>query len=264
MTDTAAFDALAADYDVRFSNRLPATWLRTAVHRRVGPLLHADARVIELGCGSGEDAIWLAQQGCNVWAMDASIEMLERARSKIAAAGLTERVELQCLDLNAWHEMDMTESPIADLVFSNFGALNCIGDLEPVLSAAWRRLKPDGLVAITLMGRFCLSETLYFLARGQLKKAGRRWRSRAWFKVGAERFPVWYHSPRRVEASATNFNRLATYGIGGMLPPSEGYWLCERWPRLFSTAAAIDFRLSRLLFGISDHYLMILQKRPRQ
>jgi methyl halide transferase len=43
-------------------------------------------RAIELGCGTGTNAIWLAQQGFDVTAVDFSSMALEQARQKAAAA----------------------------------------------------------------------------------------------------------------------------------------------------------------------------------
>ena len=51
------------------------------------------------------------------------------------------------------------------LVFSNFGALNCIADLRPMFGYALDRLEPGGYLAVTLMGRFCAWETVGFALR---------------------------------------------------------------------------------------------------
>jgi len=45
-------------------------------------------RAIELGCGTGSNAIWLAQQGFEVTAVDFSSSALERARQKATAANV--------------------------------------------------------------------------------------------------------------------------------------------------------------------------------
>jgi SAM-dependent methyltransferase len=43
--------------------------------------------VLELGCGYGRNAIYLAGQGCDVDAVDFSAHAIERARERAAAAG---------------------------------------------------------------------------------------------------------------------------------------------------------------------------------
>lgn len=43
-------------------------------------------RVLEIGCGTGSDAIWFAQQGFDVTAIDVSPEAIRRAKHKAAEA----------------------------------------------------------------------------------------------------------------------------------------------------------------------------------
>lgn len=47
------------------------------------------ARVIDIGCGTGDLAIWLAEQGCAVTGVDFLDKPLETARAKARARGLT-------------------------------------------------------------------------------------------------------------------------------------------------------------------------------
>ena len=47
----------------------------------------APARALEVGCGEGADAVWLARQGWTVTAIDPSGVALERARAAAEAAG---------------------------------------------------------------------------------------------------------------------------------------------------------------------------------
>lgn len=47
-------------------------------------------RVLEIGCGTGDEAIWLAQQGFEVTGYDLSETAIEQARSKASSA------EMQC------------------------------------------------------------------------------------------------------------------------------------------------------------------------
>jgi SAM-dependent methyltransferase len=51
-------------------------------------------RVIELGCGSGINAVWLAQQGFDVTAADFNRLAIDKARERAAAAGVTVRFVL--------------------------------------------------------------------------------------------------------------------------------------------------------------------------
>lgn len=253
---TALFDPLAADYDATFSERLPAQWLRGAVHARIAPLLAPGSVVLDAGCGTGVDAVWLAEQRCKVWAGDTSQAMLEVAHARAAREGLEHRIRFSSFDLDAPERPAPYLPERIDLILSNFGALNCVARLEPFFEFASRHVAPDGFVAVTVMGRFCLVETLRFLAAGDLKRARRRWGGRASFAASQIR----YHSPRSVLAAARGFERHSLHGIGALVPPSELFAACERHPRLLRMLATVDRGLSRFTHPLSDHYLLILRR----
>ena len=56
-------------------------------------------RALDLGCGEGGDAIWLARQGWLVWAVDVSTMALDRAATDAATAGVADRIDFQRHDL---------------------------------------------------------------------------------------------------------------------------------------------------------------------
>src|SRR5687768_4202797 len=78
------FDAMAADYDRSFSDSLIGTLMRRAVWRRLDAYFCPGDRVLELNCGTGEDAIYLGRRGVRVLATDIAPAMLDVARGKVA------------------------------------------------------------------------------------------------------------------------------------------------------------------------------------
>ena len=56
-------------------------------------------RALDLGCGEGADAIWLASRGWTVTGVDVSQTALDRARRAAEAAGVSARIEWQRHDL---------------------------------------------------------------------------------------------------------------------------------------------------------------------
>jgi len=57
------FDSLAASYDRGFGLSPAGRLFRFRVAERVMSAAPPGARVLDIGCGTGEDAIWLAAQG---------------------------------------------------------------------------------------------------------------------------------------------------------------------------------------------------------
>jgi len=96
MSQHRAFDTLAPSYDATFSDTLIGRYLRGRVHTRLEAYFQAGDQVLELGCGTGEDALYLASRGVQVLATDVSEGMLEITRVKAAGNPL---VRVERLDL---------------------------------------------------------------------------------------------------------------------------------------------------------------------
>jgi len=70
------FDTLADDYDTAFTGSVLGRALRELVWVRMDRLFKPGERILELGCGAGEDAVHLARRGVHVTALDASARMI--------------------------------------------------------------------------------------------------------------------------------------------------------------------------------------------
>ncbi len=57
-------------------------------------------RALDLGCGEGGDAVWLAERGWNVVAVDVSETALVRAAGEAEARGVLDRIDFQRHDLS--------------------------------------------------------------------------------------------------------------------------------------------------------------------
>jgi ubiquinone/menaquinone biosynthesis C-methylase UbiE len=259
---SAAFDPLADDYDAQFSDRAPAKWLRAAVYRHIEPLIEPGSRVLEVGCGTGVDAVWLAERGCRVWATDVSRRMLELAQERAQRSGPAGRIQFHRFDADSPDLQFLAADETVDLVLANFGVMNCVGDLRPFFACLDARLRPGGFVVLAVMGRFCLWETAYFLARGRPRTASRRWGGTASFGNGSARQNIWYHSPSDILAAASGFVETGRFGIGALIPNSEAFGLCERYPTAFRHIARWETRVGEHLPWMSDHFLSVLRKTP--
>src|SRR5215212_940281 len=87
-----AFDSVAADYDGPKGNNALIQRMRETVWRALMEACPPGARLLDLGCGTGIDAIELARRGYAVLATDWSPQMVERTRARAADAGLSNSV----------------------------------------------------------------------------------------------------------------------------------------------------------------------------
>jgi len=80
----------AATWDARYSERDGAMWSGRANGRLVAEVARlTPGRVLDVGCGEGADAIWLAQHGWTVTAIDVSSVAVARARERGELAGVS-------------------------------------------------------------------------------------------------------------------------------------------------------------------------------
>ena len=87
----------AAEWDARYSERDGAMWSGRPNGRLVADVADlAPGRALDVGCGEGADAIWLARRGWSVTAIDISDVAIGRAREAAELAGTS--VEWVCGD----------------------------------------------------------------------------------------------------------------------------------------------------------------------
>ena len=241
----AYFDQLAANYDAVWTNSPAGRLQREAVWRHLNPLIQRGDRVLDIGCGTGEDALHLAQLGAQVLALDISPEMVRVARGK----GVNARV----LPIEGIHALAVA----FDLVLSNFGGFNCVQDMSALHKTLAQLVRPEGHLAVCLMGRFCLWESAHYALRGRFKKAARRWRGETLTSAGLR---VSYPTLKQVrQALSPSFNLVADVGIGVSVPPS----FVEGTPApLLNTLASLDARIgsSRIGRAMGDHRLFVFRR----
>lgn len=100
-------------------------------------------RALDLGCGEGADAIWLAEQGWRVVAVDVSGTALSRARAAAGSHGVAEHIDFQQHDLTRGFP-DGT----FDLVSAHFLHSTVDMDRSEILKRAAAAVAPGGALLI--------------------------------------------------------------------------------------------------------------------
>lgn len=264
-TARLAFDRLAPAYDALASGEA-FQLQRRQTHAALAKWIRPGFRVLEIGCGTGVDTEFLARLGARVVACDPSEEMLSRTKRRLESGGTGDRVAiLSCGLQEAPQFLDALDHAEGfDAMVSNFGALNCAPTLEGLGAIGHRHLRRGGAMAIGLMGRTCLWETLYFSARGERDKAARRRAARVEVPVAGIEVPTFYHRSSDVaSALGDQFTCDAIIGIGVLVPPP---YLETRWQQVPAAirrvAAALD-RVSGswpLVNQLGDHTLTLWVK----
>jgi ubiquinone/menaquinone biosynthesis C-methylase UbiE len=235
------FDVIAKEYDSHFTNTLVGQAQRNSVWREVDREFRSGQRVLEMNCGTGVDAMHLAERGVRVVACDASKEMIEVARRRLRAAASRGDVDLRVLATEFIGQLEGGER--FDGALSNFAGLNCVGDLGGVARDLARLVKPGGTMILCLFGRLCLWEIIWYGVHGELKKAFRRLTA---CRIAANLGPgqtvlVRYPSVQSLRRDfAPHFRLMKWKGIGIFVPPSYLEPLAFRFGRIFSFAAKVD------------------------
>lgn len=260
------FNSIAVAYDDDFTNSVTGKSQRRRVHFYLKKLVeqYKINTVLELNCGTGEDAVWLAKQGCKVLATDISETMIAVATQKVQKEGLQGHIDCQTLDIGSLDQLNGVHQ--YDLIFSDFGGLNCLGpkDLRDLTPTIKRLLKPGGFFVGVIMSRFCWWETLFFSLKREFKKAWRR-RTKEGILAALDATTTvhtWYYSPKefyQLFAKELMYNK--SHPIGFMLPPS---YLDDRFknrPFLMKVLVKLEKWTPAVFAGCSDHYMIVLKAK---
>jgi malonyl-CoA O-methyltransferase len=102
--------------------------------------------ILEIGCGTGKNTVFLAKIGSIVHAVDFSQGMIDKAKEKVQA----DNVHFSLMDITQRWEF---EDETFDLVVCNL-VLEHMEDLDPVFSEAARMLQPNGYFFINELHPF--------------------------------------------------------------------------------------------------------------
>jgi SAM-dependent methyltransferase len=252
-----AFDAVAPAFDARFGTWLSVAAQRAAVRRALLSSFKAGSRILEIGGGTGEDAVWLARRGFNVTSTDGSPAMVGLAQAKLAALGSRALVApAEDLETFSTRHFSTGGEPF-DGVFSNFAPLNCIKDLAPVGRGLATLTRPKASMMLVLFGTMSPGEIIVEALRGRPRQSLRRFqRGPVPARLGGTHFDVTYHTAAAVETAMRPWFRLReTIGIGIFVPPSAAEPWISGHPRLLRGLEKLDRAAERRLARFGDHIL---------
>ena len=265
-----AFDARADQFDGRYGQWLSVAAQRRAVQRHLLHAFPAGSHLLELGGGTGEDALFLLENGYSVTLTDGSPRMVQLATTKIRAAGYDEqRAQIEQAVLEELDEfvarLRAAGRAPYDGAYSNFAALNCLPDLSIVAAPLARLLRPGAACMLVVFGTRSIGEVIVELIRRDASAAFRRFRrGPAPARLGGQHFHVWYPGRGEVaRAFAPWFELRRAHGIGVLVPPSAAEPWISQFPRVIRAMESADRVLGTPLTAIADHVLLHFERTTR-
>jgi ubiquinone/menaquinone biosynthesis C-methylase UbiE len=259
----SAFQAIAEDYDRIFTYSQIGSIQRQQVWSAAKDVFHSGDRILEIGCGTGYDAVHFAQQGIAVVACDESAAMIDVARTRTKGEDCGPGISFEVCANENLHLLE--NSAAFDGAFSNFGSLNCSKDLRPIVTGLASKVRPGGHLLLCLIGPFCLWEFAWYVFQGQLSKALRRIRrSGASAKFGQKEIRVFYPSVRSLrKVFSPEFSLLRWQGIGVAVPPSYAESRFSYHSKALLRLARLDEKIQKLPIARSmgDHILLEFERR---
>lgn len=261
----AVFDAVAQKYDSIWTSGIIGALQRDQVWREMQSIFHAGEYVLDIGCGTGVDAVHLAKMGVRVHAIDVSARMISIARERVQREGFGDTVTLEHRAIQDLQEF--SHSNTFDGVFSNFGVFNCIQDHHGTSLNLAKIVRQGGKVVICNMNRFCLWETVWYFSHVRPDKAFRRLNAGERGLVTSMRtdhqMRVFYPSAREMKSNYQKYFRLTSlHGVGVFVPPSFMENWVSRKPRFLAKLRVLDQNLRGwpILRVIGDHMLLVFTR----
>lgn len=258
-----AFSKQAPLFDKQYSSDTIIQYKRKRVRDHVLQYLRPHSFILELNAGTGEDAVFFAQEGHTVYATDISEAMQEK---------LKEKVRLKGLQLNVGNELcsfttlqNLSNRGPYDMIFSNFAGLNCTHELASVLYSFDSLLKPGGIVTLVILPKFCLWEFL-LLFKGKFKTAFRRFSGKEGTSahIEGEFFRCWYYNPSFIRKHLKeSFEMIALEGLCTIVPPSYMVGFAEKHPVLYQMLAKKEnhWKAKWPWKVTGDYYIITLKKK---
>ena len=216
--------------------------------------------MLEINCGTGADALWLAKKAATVLATDISQGMIDVAKNKTYTNAVDFR-QLPAQNISALAPNRY------NIIFSNFGGLNCLNneELQKFKNGCEQVQKSSDQLAFVIMGTNCKWETFFFRYKNDRIKASRR-RNKDGVEaiINGNPFKTYYYSPDDMKLLfKENYNYISAKPVGLFVPPSylESYFIKRKG--LFGFLKLLDKLFGNFAFlsNYADHYLIVFKKK---
>jgi ubiquinone/menaquinone biosynthesis C-methylase UbiE len=234
--------------------------MRDELRRHYLAVFRPGDRVLDVGCGTGTEAVFMAANGMRVTAMDVAPEMIAETRRKTGTWGLEGAIETVVADLR---DLDTWPADSFDGILSTYAALNMVNSLAGFSASAARLLRRGGRMVLHLSNRFSVYEWLGLILHCRLREARRlRWEGERHFTMRGLPMVIYVSSPAETYTwfFEPRFELASQYALGVIRPHADPRWA----PRHLLSAlgrAERSVRSRRPLVGWGRFFVLELVKR---
>lgn len=260
-----AFDSASEEYDYTISRNYINTWIRERSIHELLKLTEFDDFLLEIGCGTGTEAIRISKHVAGIVATDISQKMLEALNKKVKAKKLEHKISTLQVAASAINSIqsNLPQGKVR-IAYSFNGALNCEPDIQRVPEQLAEIIQPGGFFVCSVRNTICLSEFLSHSVALQFGKTAPRKNQPVMVSVGGIDIPSYYYPPGKFLGFFEPYFKVKkTVGLPALLPPAylNDYYLRAGGVRpiieKLENLVGAHFPLNR--FG--DQTLLILQRR---
>lgn len=259
-----AFDSASEEYDFSIGANFINVRTRETSIREVLSRVRPDEVVLEIGCGTGAEAIRISRHVKRVVATDVSAGMISLVRRKTEARNLQGKVQavrLSAADVGLVR--DYLPGGRVRVAFSFNGALNCELGIGRFPRQLWELMEPSGTFVCSVRTNFCLEESLFRAARLKLRNLTPRKRQPIMVSVGGLDIPAYYYRPGRFASLfAPYFSVEKIIGLPAIVPPPSLSDLYVRLRRVLSPLELAERALAdRFPFNrLGDQALFVFKR----
>ena len=254
-----AFTRQSLVYDDYEKGHATLTFMRNEVRNHVINFLRKGDKILELNAGTGTDAVFFAQKGFKVHAIDISHGMILQLKDKVNRYELNELITVQQCSFT---ELNNISNGPFDFIFSNFGGINCSPSLREITKSFPRILTKGGRVTLVMMPPYCPWE-MALVFRVHFETAFRRLKKNGTNShIEGKYFNTFYYTPDQViKALGKNFKKLKLQGLASFTPPPYMENFPKKYPALFKSLNTLDkYFSSHFPFNrFADHYILTLE-----
>ncbi len=259
-----AFDSASEEYDFTISHNYINTWIRKrSIQELLGVSKPGDI-LLEIGCGTGTEAIEISGHVSKIIATDISERMIEILRKKVDARRISNRIVLMHVSAANISKVGGLVDGKLEVAYSFNGALNCEPELSRFVDGLASVLAPGGYFICSVRNSLCLGEALSHAAVFQFDKMAPRKRQPVMVSVGGMDIPAFYYTPATFsQFFSSQFKLKKLVGLPAFLPPA---YLSNYYVKFKNVASVLE-KLELALGGhfpfnrFGDQSLFVFQKR---